>query len=145
MTGSDVEAVRAACRALVDDLRGALACGVAGLNSRELVAVYNKVSGRTTLPEVVVSGLVDMFRGPAVDGVARLVRQQRGVPENGAHYFEEIQIVSRHNLHFASVLASGDAAIMLITARTTVFQEAWDALRRTIPAVEMALGARPAR
>jgi hypothetical protein len=81
-----------------------------------------------------------MFRGPTVSEVERMVRLQRGIKEDGAHYFEEIQIISRHYLHFASVLWKGRAAIMLITQRSSQLDEGWRRVREYIPRVEAILG-----
>lgn len=121
------------CRDIVAGLEGGLACAVVDLGSGALLGAHNKVTGRTSIHEATVSGLVDMFRGPAVTRVAQLVRMQRGVPENGEHYFEEIQIISRHNLHFASVLGSGDQAVMLIAMRSSSLDEGWRLVRHHVP------------
>jgi hypothetical protein len=71
--------------------------------------------------------------------VEQLVRMQRGIPENGEYSFEEIQIVSRNNLHFASVLSKGRAALMLITSRATRLDDAWLGVREHIPRIEAVL------
>ncbi|ATB37753.1 hypothetical protein CYFUS_003178 [Cystobacter fuscus] len=135
-----MEAVRTICREIVEGLEGGLACAVVDLRTTELIGVHNKVTGKSTLHSSVVIGLAQMFRGPTVTQVEQLVRIQRGIPENGEHYFEEVQIISRNNLHFASVLSKGRAAIMLITARTSSLDEGWRLVREHIPRVEDALG-----
>jgi hypothetical protein len=135
-----MQAVRDICCELVEGFEGGLACAVVDLRSSELLGVYNKVNGKSTLHATVVTGLAEMFRGPTVNEVARLVRLQRGVKEDGAHYFEEIQIISRHNLHFASVLWKGHAAIMLIALRSSQLDEGWRRVREFIPRVEAVLG-----
>jgi hypothetical protein len=133
-------AVGEICRALVEDLPGGFACAVVDLSSGALIGSHNKTTGRSALHEATVSGLVDMFRGPSVTRVAQLVRMQRGVPEDGAYYFEEIQIVSRHNLHFASALAAGRMALMLVAARTADREHGWRLVHHHIPRIEAVLG-----
>jgi len=134
-----MEAVRNICRELVEGLEGGLACAIVDLRTTELIGVYNKVTGKSTLHGAVVTGLAEMFRGPSVTRVEQLVRMQRGIPENGAYNFEEIQIVSRNNLHFASVLSKGRAALMLITSRSTRLDDGWRGVREHIPRIEAVL------
>ncbi|ATB30097.1 hypothetical protein [Melittangium boletus] len=134
-----MEAVRNICRDLVEGLEGGLACAVIDLRTTQLIGVYNKVTGKSTLHEAVVAGFAEMFRGPSVTRVEQLVRMQRGIPENGDYAFQEIQIVSRNNLHFASVLSQGRAALMLITSRSTRLEEGWRGVREHIPRIEAVL------
>ena len=136
-----MEAVRNICQELVDGLEGALACALVDLRSTELIGVYNKVTGRSTLHPAVVTGLAEMFRGPSVTRVEQLVRMQRGIPENGDYSFQEIQIISRKNLHFASVLSEGRVALMLITQRTSSLDAGWKSVREHIPRLEAVLRA----
>jgi hypothetical protein len=65
-----------------------------------------------------------------------MVREQRGDGENGEHYFEEIQLASKHNLHFAKTLKGGRAVIMLVTKRNTSLGMGWSQLKAAIPVLE---------
>ncbi len=134
-----MESVRNLCAQIVDNLEGGLACGVVSLRTNELFAVYNKVTGKRTLSQVVVDALVEMFRGPKLVTIEKGVRAQRGAAEDGGHYFKEYYIVSTHNLHFAQEIANGNAAIMLITSKSTSFDDGWRQLRQYIPSVEATL------
>jgi hypothetical protein len=55
------------------------------------------------------------------------------------HCFEEIQLTSKHSLHFAKTLRSGRAVIMLVTKRSTSVGMGWAQLKAAIPVLERLL------
>ena len=125
-----------ACKDVVSKVEGAVACGVVDLDTGMLLGIYNAAQYTQTLNEIVAAGTMDLFRGPNVGRVEQMVRAQRGVPENGAHYFQEIHISSEHNYHFAKTIKQGKAVIMLVTKKSTNIGMGWAMLKSIIPAVE---------
>jgi len=115
---------------------GAVACGVVDLDTGMLLGIHNAAGYTQTLNEIVAAATMDLFRGPNVGRVEQLVRAHRGLPDDGEHYFEEVQITSQHNLHFAKTLKGGKVVIMLVTKKTTNLGLGWAQLKTVIPAVE---------
>jgi predicted regulator of Ras-like GTPase activity (Roadblock/LC7/MglB family) len=125
-----------ACREVVENVDGAVACGVIDLDTGMLLGIYNSAQYTQTLNEVVAAATMDMFRGPNVGRVEQMVRSHRGMQENGDHYFEEIHITSKHNYHFAKTLKAGKAVMMLVTKKTTNIGMGWAQVKLALPKVE---------
>ena len=124
------------CKDVVNKVDGATACGVVDLSTGMLLGIHNSASYTQTLNEIVAAATMDLFRGSGVAKVEKMVRQHRGVPEDGAHYFEEVHISSKHNFHFAKTIAGGKAVIMLVTKKTTNIGMGWAQLKSVIPDIE---------
>jgi hypothetical protein len=124
------------CKEVVAKVEGAAACGVVDLSTGMLLGIHNSASYTQTLNEIVAAATMDLFRGSAVARVEKMVRQHRGVPEDGSHYFEEVHISSKHNYHFAKTIAGGKAVIMLVTKKTTNIGMGWAQLKSVIPDIE---------
>ncbi len=125
-----------ACKEVVSNVEGAVACGVVDLDSGMLLGMHNSAQYTQTLNEVVAAATMDMFRGPNISRIEQMVRAHRGVTENRDHYFQEIHVTSNHNYHFAKVIKSGKAVIMLVTKKTTNIGMGWAMLKTVIPQVE---------
>ncbi|HEY0840143.1 MAG TPA: hypothetical protein VGD74_08155 [Vulgatibacter sp.] len=125
-----------ACKNIVNNVDGAVACGVVDLETGMLLGIHNASQYTQTLNEVVAAATMDMFRGPNINRIQQMVRVHRGIPENGENYFDEVHIVSRNNFHFAKTLKAGRAVIMLVTRKTTNIGMGWAQLRAAIPTVE---------
>jgi hypothetical protein len=125
-----------ACRDVVSKVDGAVAAGVVDLDTGMLLGVHNNAQYTQTLNEIVAAACMDLFRGANVARVESMVRQHRGIPENGEHYFQEIQITSDNNFHFAKVLKKGKAVVMLVTKKTTNLGMGWAQLKSVIPTLE---------
>lgn len=125
-----------ACKEVVSKVDGAVAAGVVDLDTGMLLGIHNAAAYTQTLNEIVAAACMDMFRGPNVSRIEQLVRTHRGIPENGEHYFQEIQVTSEHNFHFAKTLKKGKAVMMLVTKKTTNIGMGWAQLKSVIPLVE---------
>jgi hypothetical protein len=125
-----------ACRDVVTKVDGAVACGVVDLDTGMLLGIHNSANYTQTLNEIVAAATMDIFRGTHVGRIEQMVRQHRGIPENGAHYFQEIHITSENNYHFAKTLKGGRAVIMLVTKKSTNIGMGWAMLKSVIPSVE---------
>ncbi len=124
------------CKAVVDKTDGAIACGVVDLGTGMLLGIHNNAQYSQSLNEIVAAAAMDMFRGSNVGRIEQAVRKQRGVPEDGASYFEEIHITSRHNFHFCKTLKGGKAVVILVTNKTTNLGMGWAQLKSEVPNVE---------
>lgn len=125
-----------ACKDVVGKVDGAVAAGVVDLDTGMLLGIHNSSQYTQTLDEIVAAACMDMFRGTNISRVEQMVRQHRGVAENGEHYFQEIQVTSEHNFHFAKVLKKGRAVLMLVTKKTTNVGMGWAQLKSVVPSIE---------
>lgn len=125
-----------ACKGAVEKVDGAVACGVVDLDTGMLLGIYNGSQYTQTLNEVVAAATMDMFRGPNVGRVEQMVRQHRGLPENGEHYFQEVHISSASNFHFMKTIKGSKAVIILVTKKSTNIGMGWAMLKSVIPTVE---------
>ncbi|MGE0326599.1 MAG: response regulator [Polyangiaceae bacterium] len=125
-----------ACKEVVNNVDGAVACGVVDLDTGMLLGIHNTAQYTQTLNEVVAAATMDLFRGPNVGRIEQMVRAHRGLPEDGEHYFQEVHIASAHNYHFAKTMKGGKAVIMLVTKKTTNVGLGWAELRAALPKLE---------
>jgi hypothetical protein len=125
-----------ACKQVVGKVDGAVACGVVDLETGMLLGIFNTSQYTQTLNEVVAAATMDLFRGPNLSRIQEMVRAHRGIPENGEHYFQEVQVTSENNFHFAKVLKKGRAVVMLVTKKTTNIGMGWAQLKMSISTIE---------
>lgn len=125
-----------ACKEVVNNVDGAVACGVVDLDTGMLLGIHNSAQYTQTLNEVVAAATMDLFRGPNVGRVEQMVRAHRGIPEDGEHYFQEVHITSANNYHFAKTMKGGKAVMMLVTKKTTNIGMGWAELKAALPRVE---------
>lgn len=125
-----------ACKEVVQNVDGAVACGVVDLDTGMLLGIHNSSQYTSTLNEVVAAASMDLFRGSNVGRIEQMVRSHRGIPENGEHYFNEMHITSQNNYHFAKTIKGGKAVMMLVTKKTTNIGMGWAQVKSVIPKVE---------
>ena len=95
-----------ACREVVSNVEGAVAAGVVDLDTGMLLGIFNSANYTQTLNEIVAGATMDMFRGSNVGRVEQMVRTHRGIPEDGAHYFEEVHVTSKNNYHYMKTITA---------------------------------------
>ncbi|MEY4577285.1 MAG: hypothetical protein RL701_1988 [Pseudomonadota bacterium] len=125
-----------ACKRAVGSVDGALAMGVVDLDTGMLLGVYNNAGYSQSLNEIVAAACMDMFRGANVSRVQQAVRAHRGLPEDGAHYFEEIHITSTHNYHFMKTIKRGTCVAVLVTSKATNIGMGWAQLKNVLTDIE---------
>jgi hypothetical protein len=125
-----------ACKNVIDNVDGAVACGVVDLDTGMLLGIHNSAGYTQTLNEIVAAASMDLFRGPNVSRIEQSVRKFRGIGEDSSHYFEEIHVTSKHNFHFMKTVKNGRAVIVLVTKKSTNIGMGWAQLKGVIPTVE---------
>jgi len=128
--------IDAACLKVVASVDGGVACAVVDLDAGILLGLHSSGGSSKGLHDAIVTLAVDLFRGPNVGRIEQMVRAHRGIPENGSHYFDEVQLSSKNNLHFVKALHGGRAVILLITEKTTSLGMGWLQLKSVIPSLE---------
>ena len=125
-----------ACKTIVSDVDGGVACGVVDLHTGMLLGIFNNAGYSQSLNEIVAAACMDMFRGANVSRVHQAVRAHRGMPEDGKHYFEEIHITSANNFHFMKTIKDSKAVIVLVTTKSTNIGMGWASLKAQIGTIE---------
>lgn len=125
-----------ACKNIVQACDGGVACGVVDLHTGMLLGIFNNAGYSQSLNEIVAAACMDMFRGSNVSRVHQAVRAHRGVPEDGANYFEEIHITSKNNFHFMKTVRDAKAVIVLVTTKATNIGMGWASLKSQVSAIE---------
>jgi DNA-binding response OmpR family regulator len=133
---ADMGAIDDQCKKVVDGADGAVACGVIDLDTGMILGIYNRAQYTQTLNEIVAAAAMDLFRGNAVSRIEKMVREARGVPEDGSHYLDEVHMTSAQNYHFCKTIKKGRAAIVLVTNRSTNIGMGWAQLKSVIADVE---------
>ncbi len=132
----DMGKIDDACKNVVNEVDGALACGIVDLDSGMLLGIHNAAGYTQSLNELVAGATMDMFRGPNLVRIEQAVRAHRGQPEDGSHYFDEIHVTSKNNFHFAKTIKNARYVIVLVTRKTTSLGMGWASLKAAIPTVE---------
>lgn len=125
-----------ACKLAVAAIEGGLALGIVDLDTGMLLGVHSSPTFSLALNEVIATASVEMFRGASAARVDRAVRTHRGLPEDGAHYYEEIHIMSVHNYQFMKTIKRGKALAVLVTSKTTNIGMGWAQLRSLLHDIE---------
>jgi hypothetical protein len=111
----------------VTQVAGALACEVLDLSSGEILAAHGSADteGAPSLPSV---PLIQLFRGvPA---------PQRDADDQVQSRFEEFQLASKEQLHFAKALGNRQAIVVVTTRRNASIALGWAQLRSAIPSLD---------
>ncbi len=116
-------------RNILEDVEGALGCGVVDLNTGLILGACHNVPYFTqSYLDAVGAAAVDMLRGRNVSAVYKMLAAQRGDGTIGRFY--EIQMTSDNTYHFlATVEGKPDALMVLVTSKRTNLGMGWSALR----------------
>jgi len=121
------------------EVDGAIGCAVADMRTGALLGVAHRVPYFTQeYLEAVAAASVEMFRGQTVRHVEDLISARRGRPSE--RLIEEVQMTTRHTIHFMMVLPNHpEAVVVLITRRATSLGLGWSATRRSVLQIEPVL------
>lgn len=114
---------------VINDVDGALGCGVVDLNSGLILGACHNVPYFTqSYLDAVGAAAVDLLRGRNVSAVYKMLDAQRG--EGGSGKFSEIQMTSDNTYHFLAVVTGKpDALLVLITSKKSNLGMGWAAVR----------------
>jgi ActR/RegA family two-component response regulator len=115
------------CRDIVTQVAGAIACEVLDLSSGEVLAAHGSADteGAPSLPS---TPLIQLFRGvPA---------PQRDPDGQVQSRFDEFQLASKEQLHFAKALGNRRAIVVVTTRRNASIALGWAQLRSSLPALD---------
>jgi hypothetical protein len=89
----------AALQKAVTSVPDCVAAGYVDLGSGMLLGIKSVDSHPRQVIDLLAAATSDLFQGPNVQAIEKLFRSARGVPENGAHYFQEIIVNSDNLVH----------------------------------------------
>ena len=125
-----------ACEEVVLQVDGARACGVMDLNTGLLLGSHTAAEHPQALNEAVARATKDIFCGPHLDGIRRMLLSHRGLPESGDSSLQELHIISAHIFYFAKTIGDGRTVILLVTGKAINIGMGWAQLKASIPTVE---------
>jgi CheY-like chemotaxis protein len=134
-----VKRLDVACERVVNAVDGAVACVVIDLTTGTMLGVYNRHGSSPDRNDIAAAATVDLFLGPNISLFEAMVHELPTGGVGAAHSFEEVQLTSRHGLHFAKTLKEGRAVVLLVTSRSTSLGMGWAMLRSAIPVFERLL------
>ena len=99
-----------------------LAAGRVDLTTGVLLDVAAADGPSRDILSLVGAATSDLFNGPNVSTIEQRVRESRGVPEDGRHYFEEILVFSERLVHvfLRSKLSPEQAFVFVCPAHANV-------------------------
>jgi hypothetical protein len=123
------------CKEVVDNVDGALGCGVVDLTTGLLLGVAHNVPYFTqSYLDAVAAAAVDMFRGKTVSVVEQLLSSTRG--SKVEHSLKEVQMTTDRTYHFMSIIKDKpNCLVVLITKTSTNLGMGWNALRSRTQAI----------
>ncbi len=118
---------------IVNDVEGALGCGVVDLHTGMLLGLHHTVPYFTqSYLDAVGAAAVSLFRGQNINNVYKLLASHAGDEEHIGR-MREIQTTSTHTYHFmATIPGSPDALLVLITGKKANIGMGWSVVRKTL-------------
>lgn len=86
----------------VKSIPEAVACGAVDMSTGMLVGVKTVDSHPQEVLDLVAAATSDLFQGPNVVSIEKLFKAARGHADDGAHYFQEIVVLSDNLIHVFS-------------------------------------------
>lgn len=122
-------------QSVLGNVDGALGVAVVDLSTGLLLSVAHNVPYFTqSYLDAVAAAAVDLFRGKGVNGVEKLLSQQRGVPVTNS--INEVQMSTDKTYHFMSVVpGKPNSLVVLITSKKANLGMGWAALRSALPEI----------
>lgn len=123
------------CADVVKGIHAALGCAVIDLNNGQMLGVSHKVPYFTqSYLDAAAAASVEMFRGYNVSALEHMVNNLRYTEEK--HFIEEIQMTTKHTLHFMATLPEKpDVLVILITSKKVNLGTGWSAIRNALPKI----------
>jgi len=118
---------------IVNNVDGALGCGVVDLRTGILIGLHHTVPYFTqSYLDAVGAAAVDLFRGQNISEVYKLLASHTG-SDDAVGRIREIQTTSTNTYHFMSTIPdSPNALLVLITGKKANIGMGWSTVRKAI-------------
>lgn len=117
-----------------------VALGYVDMSTGMLLAIRTTDSHPQEVLDLVSAATADLFQGSNVVAIEKLFRQSRGLPENGAHYFQEIVVFSDNLLHvFMRCKQYTDHCVVVVCNKNANIGMVLTKSRLSLAAIEAAL------
>ena len=128
------QVVNNALKAFRRDVPEYLAAGVVDLSTGMLLDADTLDDHPRDILDMLAAACADMFQGRTVTQVEQMWREQRGIVDEGGHYFQEILIYSSNLVHLFMRSPSNPELVAAVVCRRNVnigmlFAQARQAMR----------------
>lgn len=96
-----------------------ISVGLVDMKTGMLLGVRSSTNYPQEIFDLVAAATGDMFQGSNVTVIESMFRKQRGVKEDGKHYFKEIVILSDHMLHVFQRCKTNEDMVLVTITRIT--------------------------
>lgn len=117
-----------------------VAAGLVDMRTGMLLGVRTVDSHPQEVLDLVAAATGDLFQGTNVSAIERMFKQARGVKDDGAHYFQEIIVLSDNLLHvFQRCKRNTDMVLVSVCRISANLGMVLAKSRSSIAQVEMAI------
>jgi hypothetical protein len=127
-----------ACKEVVNNVEGAVACAVVELETGRLLGVHAP-ERQQAFNQAIAAVTKDLLRGPKTGRIEQLIRARLGGSVGREGPVHEVHIMSNDNYHCAKALKDGRAAVMLVTHRAANVGLGSAQMKAVLPKVEVHL------
>lgn len=117
-----------------------VAVGYVDMSTGMLLGVKTVDSHPQEVLDLVAAATADLFQGPNVSTIEKMFKKSRGVPDDGAHYFQEIIVLSDNLVHvFLRCKKNADQAAVIVCRKSVNIGMALTKARAGLEALENSL------
>jgi len=120
------------CEAMVNDTRDAVAANVIDLSSGMMLGGFFRSNFTTDHFEAVSAAATSLYRGKETLRVEKLVKEQRGLEDNGEHFVEEVQLTTSQHFHFLKKIPGRESVLCLVTKTSCSLGTGWACLKTNL-------------
>ena len=120
------------CKQVFDNVSGALACALVGLEKGDVRGVYHQVPHfNQDYIDLVSAAAYNMFGGENIRQIEERLAKQRNKPAERT--IQEAFMTTSHTFHFMARIPEIDSVVVLVTKRDTVQGLVWAQVRKALP------------
>lgn len=117
------------CRDVVENVEGAVACGVVELVGRELVAGHAPDAEEAGLTREAADAIAALLRGPWIETIGEAALDGGEVADEGEERGLEVHVATPHASHFARTVPGSGTALVLRAGKGVNVGMAWARVR----------------
>lgn len=125
-----------ACRDVVNNVDGAVACAVIDLSTGMLLGRHVSIPFPPNVADKIAAIAVDLFHGASVGRIEKTLGSRHPDARRTEHALDEIHATSRDGFHLAKSIKDGRAALILLTKRSANQGIGWAQMKSAVPRIE---------
>ncbi len=131
-----MEKIEKICKKVLHFVGGAIACGIVDLNKRTVMELHHLPEFSPKQIETTTAVFIELFSSPHRSQLARAVLDQFDRPMENHSDVQELQISFDQTSYFGKTIKNGNAAIILVTKKSSHSGTAWAQLKSIIPVLD---------